>query len=89
MVMTVERLEARAKSRTAQESRKKRLPGVISATIVKLEGLVKEAERREVPIEDDWRWRMDLLHSHFLTNPTLVNNVWDRTVHDARKNNRG
>lgn len=89
MVMTVERLEARAKSRTAQESRKKRLPGVIDSTIVKLEHLLAESKWRGVPIGRTAAEKIDAIHSRFLTDPNLVNEAWEETIQHARKNNRG
>lgn len=88
MVMTVERLEARAKSRTAQEARKKRLPGVIDNAATKLEHLLSEAEWRGVPIGKTAGEKILALRSRYLTDPNLVAEAWEETVQQARKNNR-
>lgn len=68
--------------------RMRHLPVAIDNTMSKLERLFIEAGEYRMPIDDMVAARFDELRSHFLTNPKLVNDHWDKTIREARKNNR-
>lgn len=95
--LTKERLNAaladkekakRAKRQTlADRKREQYLPRSIEHTIRKLEALLQEAARRGVPITEDQQERCHLLRSRYLTDPNMVNEVWEQITQPEGENN--
>lgn len=71
------------------KKRMKHLPIAIEGTLAKLDRLFDEAGEYRIPLADDWRWHIEDLRSRFLTDPKLINDHWEKTIREARKNNRG
>jgi len=65
--------------------RNRYLPRQIDNTLAKLAALFREAERRRLPIDPEWRARTDELRSRFLTDPGMINAAWEHEVSRARK----
>lgn len=87
-MMLVERLEREHRRKWVYpEYRRKYLPGQIESTFSKLEALLNEAARREVPFADDWLPRWENLRNRFLTDPKLIDQAWEREVARARNAN--
>lgn len=71
------------------KKRMKHLPVAIDKTFEKLVCLINEADEYRMPVDVKPSARFDELRSRFLTNPQMVNDLWDTAIREARKNNRG
>lgn len=69
------------------QKRMKHLPVAIDRTLGKLESLLSESAEYRMPVEDDWKWRWEALHSRFLTDTKLIDAEWERTIKHARHHN--
>ena len=83
-MMEVEILQRKARNSVYPEYRRKYLPRQIENAFAKLEALLNEAQRREVPFEGDWTARWENLRSRYLTDPKLIDAAWEREVKRAR-----
>lgn len=84
MTMIAERHYAAYLRKQADKDRRKYVPTAIANTLRKLEHLTAEAERRNIPFDDEWRERIDNLHSRYLVNQSMVDAEWDKMIQEAR-----
>jgi hypothetical protein len=71
--------------RELREWRIKRVRKQVDGALQAMERALREAERRHLPIDPEWRARTDELRSRFLTDPGMINAAWEHEVSRARK----